>query len=96
MNKNTAMFKCAAFNQIRKVLCPNGKKGEPTTLTVEEQFNEIVKIINSAFSNLKWNRLERKHKRKIEQQRKDRGYVPKKKTTKAEYELMKQNKAIVA
>jgi len=95
MNRNTAMFKCAAFNKIRKVLRPNGTKGEPTTLTVEEQFNQIVSIINEASNNLRNNRWERKEKAEIERKRKERGYVPKKKTTKEQYELMKQQKAVV-
>lgn len=85
MNKNTAMFKGAAFNQIRKVLRPNGHKGEPSTLTVEEQFKAIVDIINLTSANLRYERFERKRKAKIAQERKDRGYVPKKKTSKEEY-----------
>lgn len=85
MNKNTAMFKGAAFNQIRKVLRPNGRKGEPTTLTVEEQFKAIVDIINETSGNLRYERFERKRKAKIAQERKNRGYVPKKKTSKEEY-----------
>lgn len=90
MNKNTAMFKGAAFNKIRKVLRPNGKKGEPTTLTVEEQFNEIVSIINEASYNLRYAKFERKRKAEINKKRKERGYVPKKRTSKEEYLKMLQ------
>lgn len=92
MRNVTSMIKSKGFNQIRKVLKPNGKFGAPSVLTTEEQMALITNIVNQISLEIRSYKVERKQKRKIEQERVARGYKSKKKTSKAEYELMKQNK----
>lgn len=90
MRNVTTMIKSKAFNQIRKVLRPEGRKGKPSTLSVQEQFDLITKIINTSSQELRNYKSGKKERRKIEKARIERGYKPKKKTTKEQWEEIKK------
>jgi len=85
MKTQVPMIKSKGFNEIRKVLKPNGRKGAKSTLSVEEQYQLIENIVNEISNEIRNYKFDRKEKRKIERLRLERGYKHKKKTTKDEY-----------
>lgn len=85
-------IKCGTFNEIRRVLKPNGLKGAPSTLTTEEKLAAIIVLIDSASGVIKNYRTEKRFKKQIHKARIARGYKFKRKTTLEQYKEMLQAK----
>ena len=82
----TMMIKSKAANQIKRYF---NKKDDFFKLTNEEKFQAIEKLVNEMYWDLRFYKNKRKEKTRIEKLRQERGYKPKKKTSKEEYEKMK-------
>lgn len=60
-----------------------------------ELFNQILSIYETSSSELANYRAEKRNKKQIAKLRKERGYVPKKKTTKEQWNQMQQTKVAI-
>lgn len=99
-NTKTPMIKCTFSNQVHKLLNPNPVKNrdkwknKPVELTDKEKielFNRIV-LLDKETTNILGSYLyNRREKRRVQTDRIERGVLPKKKTTKEEYENSLEN-----
>jgi hypothetical protein len=96
-NKNnpTTMIKCKFSNTIHQLLEPNmnmkyyERFRNKVTLTDKQKleiFDKIVAAHNSCSTELRNYRLDKQWKKHINKQRIARGWTPKKRTTKEEYD----------
>jgi hypothetical protein len=89
-NNQTTSIKSRAYNQIQRLFHP---KDEYSVLSTEAKLTMIGEIIDFQRELLWKYKKNRKVKREVERLRKERGYVPKKKTTFAEWVKMCEAKA---
>jgi hypothetical protein len=103
----TMMIKSGFSNKIHKLMdkcngikprtkewysCLNEQRKNPLTEKQKaEMFDEIMKIYNESSADLTSYFRNRSYKKRINKQRIERGYEPKQKTTKEEYEKMVGN-----
>lgn len=100
----TTMIKSGFSNKIHKLLNKCGihkphtkewysckseeRKNQLTDKEKAEMFDEIMKIYNESSTELRNYFYARNYKKRIDKQRVERGWEPKKKTSKEEYEKM--------
>jgi hypothetical protein len=96
-NSKTGMIKSTFSNKVHKLLNPNPvknserwkqKKVELSDKEKIELFDKIVAMEKATSNELSSYFFNRRENRRIQRKRTERGYVPKRKTSKAEYEKM--------
>lgn len=104
----TMMIKSSFSNKIHNLLGIKHKKyskewydgmKKRKELTDEEKsklFDEIMKIYNETSSELRNYQQDRSRKKRVQKNREERGYVPKKKTKKEDYEKNLQNNLVMS
>lgn len=108
----TMMIKSSFSNKIHKLLgeCLEHKRHSrewwecvrekrKNKMTDEEKsklFDEIMKIYNETSSELRNYQQDRSRKKMVQKKRDERGYVPKKKTKKEDYEKNLQNNLVMS
>lgn len=100
------MIKSKAYNQIQayfqdiKKYDPKAKKYVQLNplfdLSDAEKMEAIKKIMSESIPELRSYKADRKKKNQVNKLRQERGYKPKKKTTKAQWEAMQKSKLVAA
>ena len=95
-HNSVTTIKCKFSNEVHKMLEPNigVKKSqryrvrtkELTDAEKVEMYNKIVAIHKECSEEISAALYKRREKKRVQSERTKRGYVPKKKTSKAEYE----------
>lgn len=103
-NSKTSMIKGRAYNQIQRyfqssmIYNKTTGKFEPldplSKLSDAEKMEAIKTIMNETVIEMRNYKIDRKKKSKINQLRADRGWKPKKRTSKSEYEQMKTQELV--
>lgn len=86
MKNNTLAIKAAAYNQIQRVFNPSDRLYD---MSSQQKLRAIRDVIEDKRQELYEWRVKRKFRRGIQRARLMRGYIPKYKTTLAEWQMMK-------
>ncbi len=99
-HNSVTTIKCKFSNKVHKMLEPNigikktqryrVEKPELTDAEKVEMFNKIMVLHQESSTEISAALYKRREKKRIQAEREKRGYAPKKKTTKAQYEAMLQ------